>query len=315
MISVVVPLFNKAATIERTVRSVLAQQGVPFELLVIDDGSTDGGAARLAAIDDTRLRVITQPNGGVSAARNRGAAEAAHDLVAFLDADDLWEPGHLENLHRLHQRHPDAASWACAYQLVGEDGTRRRVRMRPLPPQGDAGLLDDYFLDCIEFEHPVHVSGLMVDRRVLQRLGGFPAGVHLGEDILLLARLACFGPMAYSREATAVYFRPPVSAARSVAALRRPPKPDPVAAGLSQFDHDCPRLKAGARRYRGDWHRIRSVLFLEHGERLDCLAELRLAVAASRLRLRDLAMLALALLPASARRTALARWRQRRRRD
>ena len=98
LVSVIVPLFNGASTITRTLDSVLAQTWRALEVIVVDDGSTDVGpelVAGVAAADD-RVRLVTQPNSGVAAARNTGAAQARGDFLAFVDADDLWAPVKLD---------------------------------------------------------------------------------------------------------------------------------------------------------------------------------------------------------------------------
>ncbi|MGI6022871.1 MAG: glycosyltransferase family 2 protein, partial [Methanoculleus sp.] len=91
-VSVVIPLYNKAPYIARALASVITQTCQGFEVIVIDDGSTDGGAEIVRRLDDTRIRVIRQENRGVSAARNRGIESARTDFIAFLDADDEWMP-------------------------------------------------------------------------------------------------------------------------------------------------------------------------------------------------------------------------------
>ncbi len=309
MISVVIPLYNKAATIERTVRSVLAQTRADFELLVLDDGSTDGSLKLVQAIPDPRIRCITQANAGVAAARNRGAELATHELVAFLDADDFWEPGHLENLARLHAAYPQAAMYATAYKIVGESGAMRSIRLRESGLARRFGTIDDYFRDIVEIEHPVHCSALMVHKDMLASVGGFPSGVKYGEDLIACSRLACAGVLAYSREPTARYHLPPVSAARSALAIKRPEMPDLVGAELRRLQSEQPRLGPSIARFRGEWHRIRAALFLQFGDRARCLRELGRAVLASGLRRRDVASVGLLALPLSLQHHLIAWWR------
>jgi Glycosyl transferase family 2 len=96
-VSVVVPLYNKERWIRRALDSISAQNFTDFELLVVDDGSSDGGPQMVSKYADSRFRLIMQANAGPGAARNRGIAEAKGEFVAFLDADDEWLPNHLEN--------------------------------------------------------------------------------------------------------------------------------------------------------------------------------------------------------------------------
>ena len=97
-ISVIIPLYNKEREIGDTLRSVLAQTLQPTEIVVVDDGSTDGSADAVRAIASPLVKLVTQANAGVCAARNRAIAESAGDLIALLDADDTWEPGFLEEI-------------------------------------------------------------------------------------------------------------------------------------------------------------------------------------------------------------------------
>jgi Glycosyl transferase family 2 len=123
-VSVVVPLFDKGAYVRRCVESIRAQTLGDFEIIVVNDGSRDGGERAVESIDEPRLRVLHQANAGPGAARNRGLREARGDYVAFLDADDEWLPAYLEHGVRELDRHPEAATVTSCYV---EHPSRRHV--------------------------------------------------------------------------------------------------------------------------------------------------------------------------------------------
>ncbi len=125
LFSVIIPLYNKATTVERAIRSVLKQTVQDFEIIVVNDGSTDRGPIVVSAINDPRIRLIHQSNAGVSAARNRGIAESKYDLIAFLDADDEWLPEFLETIHQLVRLHPNCVVYAPRYLFGLPDGKVR----------------------------------------------------------------------------------------------------------------------------------------------------------------------------------------------
>ncbi|HMF56232.1 MAG TPA: glycosyltransferase family A protein [Pyrinomonadaceae bacterium] len=100
-VSVIIPLYNKAGYVLRALRSISAQTFTEFEVIVVDDGSTDDGARVVAEYEDARVRLVSQTNAGPGAARNRGAAEARGEFLAFLDADDEWLPEYLEESLKL----------------------------------------------------------------------------------------------------------------------------------------------------------------------------------------------------------------------
>ncbi len=106
-VSVVIPLYNKGLYIARALNSVLAQTFQDFEVILVDDGSTDDGAEVIGGVDDPRIQLIQQENLGVSAARNRGIEAARAELVAFLDADDEWLPCFLSKIIDLSDKYPE----------------------------------------------------------------------------------------------------------------------------------------------------------------------------------------------------------------
>ena len=116
--SIVVPLYNKAPYIETALRSVLDQSIADFEVIVVDDGSTDGGAEIVRALDDPRITVIRQTNGGVSRARNVGISMAQGEWVAFFDADDWMHPEYFATLIEAQRLHPDADVAATICLLI-----------------------------------------------------------------------------------------------------------------------------------------------------------------------------------------------------
>ena len=117
-VSVIIPLFNKAPYIERALESVASQTFRDFELIVVDDGSTDDGPARVEKFSDPRLRLIRQENAGPGSARNRGLREAKGEFVAFLDADDEWLPNFLLESVRLLDLHAEAAAVTSGYFVL-----------------------------------------------------------------------------------------------------------------------------------------------------------------------------------------------------
>lgn len=204
-VSVVIPLYNKVAHIARAIECVLAQSCADFELLVVDDGSTDGSADVVRRYADARIRLVVQANAGVSAARNRGVAEARFDLVAFLDADDEWRPDFLESVLRLRDRFPQAAVWATAYSVVATDGKSFQPEFLGTAAAGATGGLIDFFQSG-DWK-PVHASAFMVQKDALVRAGGFPVAIRIGEDWDTWMRLALRYPIAWLPQAKCVVYQ------------------------------------------------------------------------------------------------------------
>jgi glycosyltransferase involved in cell wall biosynthesis len=197
-ISVVMPLYNKEEHVCESIASALEQSLCDFELIVIDDGSTDGSAAVVEAMSLPKLRLIRQSNQGVSAARNRGVREAAADWVAFLDADDLWRKEHLAQLWRTHKAFPQAGLIANDYTTIaakpGSDGGNVRQRMT-----------FNFIDEAARGEAWVFTSAAMVCKNVVLGIGGFAEGESRGEDIDLWVRMALQSPVALSSYVGAVY--------------------------------------------------------------------------------------------------------------
>ena len=236
-ITVVIPLYNKAGTIGRALDSVLAQTLLPDEILVVDDGSIDGGAEVVAARTDATLRLIRQPNGGVSVARNRGVAEARSDWVAFLDADDEWLPGFLAAVSGMAARAPEVG-------VVFSNLCLSSAAEAWLSP-GPSGIIRNYFDFVVARRgRGATSSSVMIRVDVLRRVGGFPDGQTHGEDLTVWTRVAWDAPYAYVPDVLARYHVMDSGRAMQAGSSR-------VAEGLSRCAQMC-RDQLRAKRVRED---------------------------------------------------------------
>ena len=198
-ISVVIPLYNKAGFILQALSSVASQTDASFEIVVVDDGSTDGSAEVVKRADLSSLRLIEQDNAGVSAARNRGIEAAEGTWIALLDADDLWSHDHLAGL--LHAVEGTRAIAAFSnLRLQSREG-------RPfIDPKLSAQIVDDYFSFALSNGgYPVSASSVMARKDELLAAGLFPNGVSAGEDIDTWCRLAFRGSFVYDARLSATY--------------------------------------------------------------------------------------------------------------
>ena len=274
-ISVVMPLYNKEREVARAIRSVLAQTFIDFELVVVDDGSTDNGPVIVAACDDPRVRMIRQPNAGVSAARNRGIAEARADLIAFLDADDEWLPEFLVTILRLRERFPACMVYATRYFLCYEGHEERAAVVKLDEPGFQEGVLTNYFQVASHSDPPLCSSAVAVDKAAILDIGGFPVGIIAGEDLLAWARLAARFEIAYCTTALARFYAPMEMSDRPP---RIPQQPDRVAQGLSELLEIAPPEKhQSLKEYLALWHRMRAVVFIKLNLGVDARQEIRKA--------------------------------------
>ncbi|WP_425252254.1 glycosyltransferase family 2 protein [Janthinobacterium sp. NFX145] len=187
--SVIVPLYNKGPYIEAALASVLAQTHADWEVVVVDDGSSDDGAQRVRACADARVRLVSQANGGVSRARNRGIQEARGELICFLDADDWYGPVYLETMVAMARAHPSGSFFACGFERIPDSS------LAALSYQGvavrETRLLDDFFERRRRGGPFFCTNSVAIWRSDLLPLQPcFPEGESAGEDQDLWFRLA-----------------------------------------------------------------------------------------------------------------------------
>lgn len=209
-ISVVIPLYNKSENIIGTINSILNQTVPPHEILVVDDGSTDGSAEIVSdqKWKDHRysaVHLIRKENGGASSARNLGIEKSTGLFVAFIDADDKWEPHFLEEIQNLIDIYPSAVAYTTSYQKVNEFGDYKDPKIKMSEPILTHRLLDNYFEICAKGDLPFITSSICIPKSVLAQVGTFPVGEPIGEDQDLWSRLALAGKIAYSPKTLAFY--------------------------------------------------------------------------------------------------------------
>lgn len=198
LFSVVIPLYNKADTIERTIRSVWAQSFKDYELIVVNDGSTDCSLDVVKRLSQNiPIQIIDKPNGGVSSARNAGAVVAKGKFIALLDGDDIWFPSHLALLADAIEKHPEVRLLGSGYERVLEKHKYYTI------PWGGCCVRDVYL--AFRYGQPVHTSTVVIDRLLWLEIGGFDSQYSFYEDYEFFFRLGVFTKCCIVRKVSGQY--------------------------------------------------------------------------------------------------------------
>lgn len=296
MISIIIPLYNKEFFIRRTLNSVLSQTFQEFEIIIVDDGSTDNSLGEVKKINDKRIRIVRQKNAGVAGARNRGIEESKYALIAFLDADDEWLPNHLQELLDLKNNFPKCQIFATNYKIVDPDTNERfPVNTKVLDLDEQYGELINYFDVAIKTAPILWTSAIAVGKKAICEVGSFPVGVKLGEDLLTWARLADKYNIAYSKNITAIY-----NFKAYTEMLDNEPMPDQndvVGMGLKDILDTTERNRSELRKYISLWHRMRCNLYIKNFKRIDALSEIIKALYYNPVMYKNYVLLLLCLVP------------------
>jgi len=204
-ISVVIPLYNKGPYIARTLDSVLNQTYQNFEIIVVDDGSTDNGIDVVKGFIDPRIKLIRQIRSGVSIARNRGVNISQSNFIAFLDADDEWLPDHLENLVKLFKKFPNAGLVGTNYKIVVQEGIEIKPIIKNLKFSFKYGLIKRFFRILSTGYSPLIISSIGIRKDIFLIYGGFLPGKSWGEDHELWCRIALQENVGYCLSRSAIW--------------------------------------------------------------------------------------------------------------
>jgi glycosyltransferase involved in cell wall biosynthesis len=231
-VSVIIPVYNGAATVARAIDSVLAQTFADYEIICVDDGSRDASIDVLGSYEP-RVRMLREQNLGPSAARNLGVRNSSGELLGFLDADDLWRPEFLARTVAALDREPGCV---MAYSdLAVVDSTGRDLRARLI---GDRGV--PTVEDMLESLWPIMPSSVVVRRSAYEHVGGFPEALRAFEDVYLWLLLREIGEFRYLPEPLAVW--------------RFPLFPDPLKPGGGQEEAGRVFERMVAKRYGRPGH-------------------------------------------------------------
>ncbi len=197
--SIIIPLYNKRDFVERTLANALDQTFRDFEVVVVDDGSTDGSADVVRACNDPRVRLIAQENAGAYAARNTAMENARGEWLAFLDADDVWFPNHLAELARVADEVPEAGILSTRYTPAVSANIPQRVQS---PPPSRRAV--SYFAVRASGANAFWTGCLALRRDAFETLGGMKP-LRKGQDSEFWTRVALHYPAAASNQITSVY--------------------------------------------------------------------------------------------------------------
>ena len=198
--SVIIPLYNKEISIYSTINSVLSQSYFDYELIIVNDGSTDDSLAVVQSFSDKRIKIVNKPNDGVSSARNRGIELAEGQFLVFLDADDIWLPSCLQEFNMLAIEFPLAEVLCTNYNMTGKNliGSERRYYIQ------DYSLTSAFFL--AKWGIPIMLTGCVaVKRDLFKEIGFFDQSITHGEDVEMWDRLAKRFRIAKSERVTTIY--------------------------------------------------------------------------------------------------------------
>jgi len=203
-ISVLIPLYNKENFIKQTLESVLNQTFTDFEVIIINDGSTDKSGEIVSQFTDERIKFFEQENLGVSKTRNTGIANASGELIVFLDADDYWYPNHLEEIYQLYLDFPECGIYASRYFMKISEKHRIQTTYKPVVLDDFRGILPDYFAASMYFRVGL-TSAIAIPKKIFQNEFLFNPELNGHEDLELFTKIAIEKDVAVSDAFTVEY--------------------------------------------------------------------------------------------------------------
>lgn len=192
MISIIIPLYNKKDCIKETIQSVLSQSFIDFEIVIVNDGSTDHSLEVVQTFSDERIRIIDKPNGGVSSARNKGIEEAKGEWLLFLDADDKLLKNGLSTLYNIHLKYPTADVCAGNFNIFfSKNAIKKGCTYQ------HEGIIDNPFKLRWHKTWNLRLGAFIINKRCLAKVPGFHSVMTRGEDTYFTDSLITNFKIAY----------------------------------------------------------------------------------------------------------------------
>lgn len=205
--SIVTPLYNKEAFIGETIQSVLSQTYNDYELIVVDDSSTDNSVSIVNSFSDPRIKLLSKKNGGVSSARNFGIKHSTGDVVCFLDADDLWEKDYLLKLKEIVSNNPQAGFFCCGWKsFIDKKENIVSVSVIDTMKGGETAVVD-YFKTSVAKRSSIALTSAVAIKRqvIISNNLAFNEMYSMGEDIDFWVRSALCTMTIYCNEPLMLY--------------------------------------------------------------------------------------------------------------
>lgn len=210
--SIVIPVFNKETFVAKTIQSVLSQTFADFEIIVINDGSTDKSKAEILSITDERIRFFSKENEGVAVARNYVISKASADYICFLDADDFWFPNFLETMNDYIQKLPNEKVFACAIEI--ESGKKNFPARYSFVQKSDHEIVN--FFEASQKEAVLWTSSVCIHKEVFEKSGVFDEQLKVSEDTDLWIRIGLHYKVVFIWQILARYVFDENSISRSI---------------------------------------------------------------------------------------------------
>lgn len=202
-ISIIIPLYNKEKFIESTLKSVLNQSFTDYEILIINDGSTDSSHEKVLQFKDSRIRYFSKENGGVSTARNYGIKEATSDFITFIDADDYWYPDFLKGMHQNIQQFPKEKVFTVAIEIETPNNTIPAIYSIERTKNQDCQIVD--YFQASSKESVIWTSSAVFHKSIFSETGDFDINLKSGQDTDLWIRIGLLYPIVFSWKILARY--------------------------------------------------------------------------------------------------------------